>query len=324
MRILITGITGFAGCHLAEALLAGKDVVLYGTSRRAQWPQHGQHLARRVTLKACDLCDGAAIEALVRAVEPEQVYHLAGYASPGQSFREPDAAWAGNLAATRSLYDAVVRWGGKPRILYVGSGLVYGDSETPDQAQNEHALLRPGSPYASSKAAADLASYQYTRTAGLDIVRVRPFNHTGPGQYPEYSIASFARQIAAFEKWQAGLLARPEPPYLKTGNLSPQRDITDVRDMVGAYVLLMEHGRTGDVYNAGTGETHSMQELLDHLLSLSRVQIEVRQEAELVRAAETNIVRADAAKLRGQTGWQPRMPLRQTLADILDYWRQQP
>jgi len=323
MRILITGITGFAGCHLAEALLAGKDVVLYGTSRRTQWPRHGQQLASRVTLRPCDLCNGPAAEALVREIKPDQVYHLAGYASPRQSHREPDAAWAGNLTATRSLYEAIGRWGGKPRILYVGSGLVYGNPETPDQAQDERVPLRPDSPYASSKAAADLASYQYTRTLGLDIVRVRPFNHMGPGQALGYVTADFAQQIAVFEKWKTGAGKAPDPPYLKTGDLRSQRDLTDVRDMVRAYVLLMEHGRTGEVYNAGTGEAHSMQELLDALLSLSRLPIEVRQEADLTRAADTRIARADAAKLRRETGWQPRFTLRQTLADILDYWRNQ-
>jgi GDP-4-dehydro-6-deoxy-D-mannose reductase len=319
MRILITGITGFAGCHLAEALLTSKEVLLYGTSRRAQWPPPWRHLADRVTLRACDLCDPAACETLVREIQPEQIYHLAGYASTGRSFREPDAAWAGNLGATRSLYEAIERWGGRPRILYIGSGLVYGDSENGDRPQDERCLLCPSSPYASSKAAADLASYQYTRAPGLDIVRVRPFNHIGPGQSPDFAIAHFAQQIAAIEKSPPA--ARAELTYLQTGNLSPQRDFTDVRDMVRAYMLLMEHGRKGEAYNVGSGEVHGMQELLDQLLSLSGAKIQVRQEAGLVRAAETNIVRADPSKLRRETGWQSRFPLRQTLADILDYWR---
>jgi GDP-4-dehydro-6-deoxy-D-mannose reductase len=324
MRILLTGITGFAGCHLAEALLTGRDVQLFGASRRPHWPQTWRHLANQVVLQGCDLGDAQATEALLRQAQPDQVYHLAGYASPRQSHREPDAAWSGNLTATRSLYEAIGRWGGKPRVLYVGSGLVYGDPENPERAQDEGVPLRPDSPYASSKAAADLASYQYTRTLGLDIVRVRPFNHTGPGQSLGYVTADFAHQIAAFEKWRAGTGAPPDPPYLKTGDLRSQRDLTDVRDMVRAYILLMERGRTGDVYNAGTGEVHSMQELLDALLSLSRVRIEVRQEFDPARAADTRVARADASKLRRETGWQPRFTLRQTLADTLDYWRQQP
>src|SRR3954447_20681343 len=154
MRIIVTGITGFAGVHLAEALLAEGGAEVVGVSRRGTWPAPWQHLAGRVALRACDLCDRAAVEALLREVSPEQVYHLAEYAHVGQSFREPDAAWAGNLTATRSLLEAVVSWGGRPRILYVGSGQVYGEAEGGDEAQDENRLLRPGSPYAASKAAA--------------------------------------------------------------------------------------------------------------------------------------------------------------------------
>src|SRR5438128_2151488 len=171
MRILLTGATGFAGGHLAEALLAGGNLELVGLSRRAQWPAEWQHLARSADLRTCELSDRAAVEALLRDVQPEQIYHLAGYAHAGQSFREPDAAWTGNLSATRSLYEAVVRWGGRPRILFVGSGLIYGDAESADLAFDEDHSLRPTSPYAASKAGADLASYQYTRSPGLDIVR---------------------------------------------------------------------------------------------------------------------------------------------------------
>jgi len=323
MRILVTGVTGFVGSHLADALLAVPGVVLHGTSRRAHWPEGWRHLGERVMLQTCDLSDPVATEALVRQAQPEQVFHLAGYANVGKSFREPDVAWQGNLTATRALYDAIDRWGGRPRILYVGSGLVYGDAEAPDQPQDERTPLRPASPYASSKAAADLASYQYTRTPGLDIVRVRPFNHIGPGQSPEFAVAHFAKQIAAIEKLQEGRPNSAETPYLETGDLNPKRDLTDVRDMVRAYLLLMERGRTGEVYNAGTGEAHSMQELLDTLLALSPLKIEIRQRAGLLRSAETNVVRADASKLRRETGWHPRFTLQHTLTDILDYWRRQ-
>lgn len=315
MRILVTGITGFVGGHLAEALLARPSVELFGVSRRAQWPTEWRQLAGRVHLLAGDLGDGPGVEALLRDVRPEQVYHLAGYAHVGQSFQEADAAWAGNLTATRSLYEAVIRWEGKPRILFVGSGMIYGDADTAEQAQNEDTPLRPTSPYAASKAAADLASYQYSRAPGLDIVRARPFNHIGPRQSPQFAVASFARQVAAIERGR-------QAPVLETGNLSPRRDLTDVRDVVTAYLLLMEHGRTGEAYNIGTGTTHAMQDVLDRLLARSRVPIEVRQRPDLVRATETKSVRADAGRLRRETGWEPRYSLDQTLADTLEYWRE--
>jgi GDP-4-dehydro-6-deoxy-D-mannose reductase len=317
MRILVTGATGFAGGHLAEALAARPGVEVVGVARRPGWPAEWRHLDGRVALWALDLCDLPALQEALRTFRPERVFHLAGYAHAGQSFREPDAAWIGNLKATRSLYDAVVGWGGRPRILFVGSGLIYGDLEPGEPPPQETAPLRPGSPYACSKAAADLLSYQYTRFPGLDVVRARPFNHIGPRQAPRYAVAHFAQQVAAIERGR-------QPAVLETGNLAPVRDLTDVRDVVAAYLLLMDHGRAGEAYNVASGEGSSMQAVVDRLVARARVPVEVRQEARLVRAAETAVVRADAGKLRRETGWAPRFSLDQTLSDTLDYWRQQP
>jgi GDP-4-dehydro-6-deoxy-D-mannose reductase len=314
-RILITGITGFAGGHLAEALLARGDIELHGLSRRGQWPDEWRPLAGKVALHPADLCDRVGVLRVLEEVRPDQIYHLAGYPHVGKSEKEPEAAWSGNLTATRTLYDAVLACGGKPRILYVGSGLIYGDPETPEQAYHEGCLLRPTTPYSASKAAGDLVSYQLTRTPGLDIVRARPFNHIGPSQSPQFAVASFSKQLAAIE-------AGRQPPVLETGNLSPRRDLTDVRDTVQAYVLLIERGRSGEAYNVGTGQTLSMQEVLDRLLALARVQVTVRQRSGLIRRTETPAVRADAAKLRRETGWAPRFSLDQTLTDMLAYWRQ--
>ena len=153
MHILITGVTGFAGGFLAEALLEQADGRMTGVGRESQWPAATRHLTGRMELHGLDLCDNAKIEELLRQFQPEQIYHLAGYAHVGRSFHEPQDAWAGNLHATISLFDAVHRWGGKPRILYVSSGQVYGEPESPDQAFDEHSSLRPSSPYGASKAA---------------------------------------------------------------------------------------------------------------------------------------------------------------------------
>jgi GDP-4-dehydro-6-deoxy-D-mannose reductase len=317
MRILVTGITGFAGGALAEALLARPDVRLSGFSRGTAWPALWAHLAQRVPLHQADLQDSQSIAKALQQVQPEQVYHLAGYAQVGRSFQDADAAWAGNLTVTRALYDAVSQWGGKPRILFVGSGLIYGDTTGPDEVQTELTPLRPNSPYAVSKAAADLASYQYWRHPGHDIVRARPFNHIGPGQSPEFAIANFARQIIAIERGR-------QPPVLETGNLTPRRDLTDVRDMVNAYLLLMEKGRTGEAYNIASGTLHTMQSVLERLLSLAGLKVEVRPRSALVRSTELVGVRVDTTKLRQATGWVPRYSLDQTLRDTLDFWRQQP
>lgn len=316
MRILVTGVTGFAGGHLAETLLADGNHRVVGVARRAVWPDAWAHLAERVELHPCDISVRDDLEKIVREVQPERIYHLAGYAHVGRSFQEPDAAWQGNLSATRSLYDAVTHWGGRPRILFVGSGMVYGDSMGGEQGCTENDLLRPDNPYAASKAAADLVSYQYTRSPKLDIVRVRPFNHIGPRQSPQFAVSSFARQLAAIERGQ-------QTPLLETGNLQPRRDLTDVRDVVAAYVQVLERGRTGEVYNVGSGQSCSMRMVLERLIALSGVTVEVRQKADLLRETDAPHVVANAEKLRRETGWSPRFSLDQTLMDLLAHWREQ-
>lgn len=314
MRILITGITGFVGGHLTESLVSGGHA-LFGLGRRESWPTPLAHLAGKAELFVGDLADSPRVEAVLERVQPDWVVHLAGYANPGRSILEPDRCWHDNLTATRALYDAVARCGQRPRILFVSSGLIYGEPDTPDAACNELTILKPATPYAASKAAADLLSYQYTRSPGLDIVRVRLFNQIGPRQSADYAAANFARQIAAAESGR-------QAPVIETGDLSSRRDITDVRDMVAAFPLLLANGTTGEVYNAGRGETYRIQDLLDRLIALARVNVEVRQQPEPGRRrADTAVTRADASKLRAVTGWAPRIPLDRTLADILDDWR---
>jgi GDP-4-dehydro-6-deoxy-D-mannose reductase len=313
MRILITGMTGFVGGHLVECLVPRGDA-LYGFCRNGTWPAALAHLSGKAELLPGELTDTARLEAVINHARPEWLIHLAGYANPGRSYLEADQCWTDNLTGTRSLYDAIARTALRPRILYVSTGLIYGEPDEPDGACDERTTLKPATPYAASKAAADILSYQYTRNPGLDIVRVRLFNQIGPRQSADYAAANFARQIAAAE---AGKL----PPVIETGDLSSRRDITDVRDMVAAFPLLLTSGRTGEAYNAGRGETFRIQDLLDKLIAQARVKLEVRQRSEPGRKADTAVTRADPRKLRHATGWAPRIPLEQTLADILDDWR---
>jgi GDP-4-dehydro-6-deoxy-D-mannose reductase len=314
MRVLVTGVTGFVGCHLARTLLAQGGVDVVGLSLQTTWPGGAEDLSPRVCLFHGDLCNSPSLEAILHEVQPAQIYHLAGYADVGRSFSEVELAWTGNLVATRSLYDAVVRWGGRPRILYVSSGAIYGEPQDRRRLVDEQCVLRPNSPYAASKAAADLASYQYACTTGLDIVRARPFNHIGPGQSPRYAAANFARQIAAIERGR-------QPPCLRVGNLWAERDFTDVRDVVRAYLALMKHGQPGEAYNIGSGRTVTIQACLDHLVQLSQVAVTVEADPQLIRRVETATIRVDNTLLRQATGWIPQYSLEQTLADTLIYWR---
>jgi GDP-4-dehydro-6-deoxy-D-mannose reductase len=313
MRILLTGATGFAGSWLSEALLAQGGHQLAGLSLTGEWPPFCRHLDNRVPLFLCDLCDGPGVERILRKVEPQQIYHLAGYPHTGRSFKEPDAAWQGNLTATRTLFDAVHRWGGQPRILSVSSGLIYGEPREQGTILHEDSPLRPSSPYSVSKAAMDLLGYQTSIGDGLDIVRARPFNHFGPRQSPDFALPSFARQLAEIKR---GL----KPPVLETGDLSAQRDLTDVRDVASAYMLLMERGRRGEAYNVAGGTSRSMRAFLDELVRLAGIDVQIRVRGDLLRPTEPMRMNVSVDKLRAETGWQPRYSLEQTLLDILDFW----
>jgi len=314
MRVLITGITGFVGGHLAERLVAEAGHEVTGTSRRGEWPSDLRNLEPRVRLVAADLHDEPRWCEVLAEVRPEWVFHLAGYAKTGQSYREPEACWRDNLDGTRVLYRAIEKSGLKPRILFASTGLVYGDPDPGRTDLDESAALKPASPYAASKAAADLLSYQVTRSPGLDVVRIRLFNQIGPRQSSDYAIANFARQIAAIE-------AGKQEPVLETGDLSASRDLTDVRDMTAALRAAIEFGDTAEVYNAGRGEVWRIEDVLARLVALARVKLEIRRKVEAGRRADTTISRADPAKLRAKTGWQPKLTLAATLADILEGWR---
>src|SRR5262245_45916267 len=308
-RVLITGVTGFVGGHLAEALVARGGATLHGLSRGGTWPAELRNLERAVKLHAVDLGDRLAIERVLEVVQPDWIFHLAGYAHTGHSFQEPDLAWAGNLDATRNLYEAVIRWGGSPRLLFVSTGLIYGAGENID----EQAPLRPASPYAASKAAADLASAQYARHPGLDIVIARPFNHVGPRQSPEYVVARFASQIAAIERGQ-------QPPVVETGDLDSARDFTDVRDVVRGYVLLLEKGRRGEAYNVGSGIALEIGAVLDCLAQIVHGCFDVRTRPD-TRPEEKTVLVANASKLTNEIGWRSMIDFDQTLRDTLEYWR---
>lgn len=313
MRTLITGATGFVGSHLAECLLAAGDTV-YGLARGSHWPPELCQIAKRVKLFSTDLLDVDRVTSIFAEVRPERIAHLAGYADAGASFRNPDSAWIGNLNATRALYEAVTRWAGSCRILYASTGQVYGPGSADRRLIDESSPLRPVSPYAASKAAADVLSYQVTKFPGLDVVRVRPFNQVGPRQPAQYAAGHFARQLARIER-------KHEPPHLSVGDLSAERDLTDVRDVADAMRLLLDAGKTGEVYNVGAGQAVRMADVLETLRAVCGVPVEVVPQADRMRPADAGPCLADTAKLRRATGWAPRYSLRQSLHDTLESWR---
>ena len=316
MRALITGITGFAGSHLAEYLLAEHpEVEVFGTYRWRSRRENIEHLARRVELREADLRDYSSLHSLLDEVRPDAIFHLAAQSFVPSSWRAPAETLTTNIAGQTNLFEAVRYLGLDPTIQIACSseeyGLVHPD-ETPIREDNP---LRPLSPYAVSKVAQDFMGYQYFQSYGMKVVRTRGFNHTGPRRGDVFVTSNFAKQVASIE---AGL----QEPVIRVGNLDAIRDFTDVRDMVRAYWLAVTRGRPGEVYNIATGVGIHIHELLDRLIALSEAEVEVRVDPERLRPSDVEILIGDSSKFRADTGWEPKIPFEQTLIDVLDYWRE--
>jgi GDP-4-dehydro-6-deoxy-D-mannose reductase len=312
MRVLITGITGFVGGHLADYLLAQGQYEVWGLCRRVGRLQ--PLLKNRVRELEADLSDREAVAQALAHAQPDRIFHLAGQPFVPESFRDPAATLSANTLGALHIFLALIDQQRQARVLVVGTNEEYGTLGEADLPISERTPLRPANPYGVSKAAQTLLAQQYAQSHGLDLICVRPFTHIGPRQNERFVSAAFARQIARIER---GL----QPPVLQVGNLDARRDFTDVRDMVRAYSMLVEHGTRGAVYNAGSGQAVTIRDLLDMLLEASSVAIEVRTNPDLMRPIDVPVVICDASALRNCTGWAPRIPLRQTLGDILDYWR---
>lgn len=313
-KILVTGITGFAGSYLAEDLVAaGHDV--HGTFLNDNTNKNLDIVKDKVQLHKLNILDAKHVEKLVAEIRPNVIYHLAAFTSPAESFKDPEKVINNNITGELYLLDAVSNTKTETRVLITSSAEVYGMVKQSDLPVNEKTELRPGSPYAVSKIAQDYLALQYHFSHGLDTIRVRPFNHIGPRQAPAFVVASFAKQIADIEKGK-------QEPILTVGNLDAKRDFTDVRDMVKAYQALIEKGENGEVYNIGSGVSHRIQEILDSLISLSEVKIEIKEDPAKLRPSDTPDIYSDNTKLEQTTGWKPTIPLAKTLQDTLNYWRE--
>ena len=261
-----------------------------------------------------DLLDADAVRSAVARAQPEVVYHLAARAHVGRSWQQPGETLHDNVAMTLNVLEAIRAGAPDAAVVAVASGEVYGP---PDRLPvDESAPLRPQNPYAVSKASADLLAGFYADAHRLRVVRARPFNHSGPGQAPEYAIASFARQVAA------GVEAGDDPVRVVTGNPDTRRDFTDVRDVVRAYRLLAESGEPGQAYNVCSGRPASAGELVERLGQAAGRAIDHVVDPSLVRAHEVMELRGSYAKLQAATGWEPVIPLAVTLRDTIAWWRE--
>jgi GDP-4-dehydro-6-deoxy-D-mannose reductase len=315
LKAFITGIAGFAGSHLAEFLLAHSKLEISGLVHDRS--NNVAHLRDRVALHRGDLIDPSSILAVLTAVRPDYIFHLAGQSFVPSSWNNPWQTFESNVRGQLNLLEAVAQVTPQSRVLIVGSNEEYGLVLPEYLPIDEEVPLRPDSPYGVSKAAQDLMGLQYHLSKGLATIRVRPFNHIGPRQSERFVASALARQIAEIE---AGLRSAT----LQVGNLRAQRDFTDVRDTVRAYHLVVQHGDPGEVYNIGSCVPHSIQELLDILLSLAHVEVKLKVEVDQTRLRPSDVPTSycDYSRLYACTGWQPSIPFAQGLEDTLDYWRE--
>lgn len=316
MRILITGITGFVGSHLAEYVLNHQSgVEIWGLIRWRSSLEHIKGILNKINLIEGDLKDLSSVKHVLKSVQPGWIFHLAAQSFVPASWKLPAETFTINVIGEINLFEAILDLKLDPKIHIAGSSEEYGlvhEEEIPIKETNP---LRPLSPYAVSKVSQDLLAYQYFKSYGLKTVRTRAFNHTGPRRGLVFVTSNFSKQIAEIEK-------EMREPVIFTGNLEPRRDFTDVRDTVKAYWLSLEKGEEGEVYNISSGKAYSIKEVLDILLGYTNKKIEIKLDEERLRPSDVMLLIGDSTKFREKTKWKPEIPFEQTLKDLLDWWRE--
>ena len=315
-RCLITGITGFVGSHLAEYLLS-EGYEVYGTARWRSDTKNIDHIKSKIKLIDADLRDAYSVQNAVNQAEPDYIFHLAAQSFVLASWHAPQETLITNIVGNLNILEAVRSSKLKPVIHIAGSSEEYGKVYPNEVPIRETNPLRPMSPYGVSKVGQELLSLQYMESYGLEIIVTRAFNHTGPRRGEVFVTSDFAKQIAEIEKGK-------RDPIILHGNLEAKRDFTDVRDVVKAYLLAVEKCKAGEVYNICSGNEgiYSIKEVLNLLLSMNDVKIETKQDPNRMRPSDVNILHGDYSKFREITGWKPEINFKQTMKDLLDYWRE--
>ena len=314
MKVLITGITGFAGSHLADLCLTKKDVELCGIIRWRSRTENIDHIWERVKLVECDLRDATSTRDAIEEIRPDWIFHLAAQSFVPTSWNAPTESLVTNIIGQLNVFEAVRKIKLDCRIQIACSSEEYGMVHPDEVPIRETNPLRPLSPYAVSKVGQDMLAYQYFMSYRTDVVRTRGFNHTGPRRPPIFVCSDFAKQLVDIER---GL----RPPVIRVGNLEARRDFTDVRDIARGYWLALEKGKSGEVYNLCSGSSHRIRDVLDTLVAMSGLTVEIAQEPSRMRPSDVPHLEGDNTKFAADTGWKPVIPFERTLRDLLDFWR---
>lgn len=305
-RVLIIGGAGFVGGYLAEILLENGFEV------------HSTCLANeKISNSECiphvlDILEKNQISAVLDEVKPEIIYHLSAQSSVALSWKNPQLTVDVNIKGALNVLDSLRDSGLDSRIILIGSGEEYGYIQNCPVSEEEPP--RPGNIYAVTKTCQSMIGSIYAKAYKMDIVMVRAFNHIGAGQLPQFVVSDFCKQVAEIEK---GLKA----PEMCVGNLDAKRDFTDVRDVVRAYMLLGEKGKSGELYNVGSGNAIAIREILDMIISQSTANIKITVDPNRLRPSDIPVIEADISKITADTGWKPEIPLEETIKNTLDYWR---
>ena len=324
-KILITGITGFVGSHLADYMLERNDVELFGLKRwNLSRLRNVRHLLddTRVKFFDCDITDPVATREVIVKIKPDKIFHLAAESFVSPSWSHPSHYMDVNFKGTVNLLEAIRQAGINPRFHIAGSGEEYGEISEEELPITEKTLLRPVNPYAVSKIAQDFIGYVYFHSHGLNVIRTRSFNHEGPRRDNVFGIPWYAYQIARIE-------AGKQEPIIRTGHIDDRRNFTHVRDMVGAYWLAMEKCLPGELYLIGADERehqHTFREALGKLIELSRIEdkknMKIITDPQFVRPTQVPRLVGDTRKFRELTGWRPKISFEKILEDTLNYWRE--
>ena len=316
MKVMITGITGFVGSHLAKYLLRKSDIQVFGIKRWRSPLDNISHILEQLHLYDCDLRDTKSMYNVMAEVKPDRIFHLAAQSYVPTSFSSPIDTMETNINGTINLLEGVRNAGIDPLIHICSSSEVYGQVKPEEIPITEENPMRPSSPYAVSKVGEDLLGYQYFVSYGMKTIRTRAFTHTGPRRGSVFAVSAFAKQVAEIEH---GL----RPPIIYVGNLESVRTFLDVRDICEAYWLALEKCIPGEVYNIGGNVSMKIGEMLDMLLIMSsKRKVEVEVDPKLLRPSDVTLQIPSVDKFVKQTGWQIKIPFERTLRDTLDYWRE--